>query len=180
MVAPPLLAGAVQVTLPEFTPAVAVPMAGAPGAVLAGACGVTGADGALTALPPPAEFARTWKVYVVPLVSPVMVAEVSVDGAVAVRTKVVPENTRMSNDVTAAPPVGSLNVRNAAPLRASALTIVGVAGGASDTSWNALHTPVTGSVPVQNRRFSTLRTVSTPSTPVVSVTVTVSPLVSMV
>src|SRR4051794_37890869 len=104
MVAPPLLAGAVQVTLPEFTPAVAVPVAGAPGGVLAGACGVPGGDGAFPALPP-AEFARTWKVYVVPLVSRVMVAEVSVDGGGAVPTKVVPENTRMSNDVTAAPPV---------------------------------------------------------------------------
>src|SRR4051795_12032367 len=175
MVAPPLLAGAVQVTLPEFTPAVAVPMAGAPGAVLAGACGVTGADGALTALPPPAEFARTWKVYVVPLVSGVMVAEVSVDGALTVLTRVAPENTRMSNEVTAGPPVGSLHVRNAAPLRASALTIVGVAGAASDTSWNALHNPVVVSVPMQNRRFSMLRTVSTPSTPVSSVSVTVPP-----
>src|SRR3954447_1545219 len=101
MAAPPSLAGAVQVTLPEFTPAVAVPIVGAPGAVLAGGCGVTGPEGALTALAPPAEFARTWKVYAVPLVSGVMVASVLVAGALTVLTRVAPENTRMSNEVTA-------------------------------------------------------------------------------
>ena len=61
MAEPPLLAGAVQVTVAEALPAVAVPMVGAPGTV-AGAVGVTEFDGAEAAPVPTELIAATVKV----------------------------------------------------------------------------------------------------------------------
>jgi hypothetical protein len=66
---PPLLAGAVNVTLACALPAVAVPIVGAPGTV----AGVTLFDAAEGALPPTALLAVTVKVYAVPLARPVTV-----------------------------------------------------------------------------------------------------------
>ena len=63
-------------------------MVGAPGTVFTGACGVTGADGLLSALEDTIPLARTLKVYAVPLVRPVMELELSVGGALTVFTKV--------------------------------------------------------------------------------------------
>ena len=58
MAAPPLLAGAVQVTVAEALPKVAVPMVGAPGTV----AGVTALDWAEAAPVPMALIAATVKV----------------------------------------------------------------------------------------------------------------------
>jgi hypothetical protein len=70
---PPFEAGAVHETLACDVPPVAVTLVGAPGTV----AGVTALDGA-DAGPAPAAFAATTvNVYVVPLVSPVTVAEVT-------------------------------------------------------------------------------------------------------
>jgi hypothetical protein len=71
---PPLLSGAVKVTLACAFPPVAVTPVGAPGTV----AGVTLLD-AIDGAPDPAAFvATTVKVYAVPLVSPVMVCVVFV------------------------------------------------------------------------------------------------------
>src|SRR6476620_11371525 len=71
MTEPPVAAGgvhrAVAMTAPPATPAVAVPMTGAPGTV----AGVTAIDRAEKVLVPTAFTAATWKRYAVPLVSPV-------------------------------------------------------------------------------------------------------------
>ena len=64
---PPLLAGAVKVTLAWALPPVAVPIVGAPGTV----AGVTLFDAAEAAPVPTAFVAVTVKVYAVPLVRPV-------------------------------------------------------------------------------------------------------------
>ena len=66
---PPLLAGAVKLTVACPLPAVAVPIVGAPGTVL----GVTGLDAAEAGLLPAAFVATTVKVYAVPFVRPVTV-----------------------------------------------------------------------------------------------------------
>ena len=66
---PPLLAGAVNVTLALPLPAVAVPIVGAPG----DPAGVTLLDAPEAALVPTPLVAVTVKVYAVPLVSPVTV-----------------------------------------------------------------------------------------------------------
>ena len=72
---PPLLAGAENVTLALPLPAVAVPIAGAPGTV-ANAFGVTGFEAADAAPVPIAFIADTLIVYAVPFVSPETVIEV--------------------------------------------------------------------------------------------------------
>jgi hypothetical protein len=70
----PPLAGAVQLTVADWFPAVAVTFAGAAGTV--GAVGVTEADGAEAEPVPTLLVALTVKVYAVPSVRPVMVAVV--------------------------------------------------------------------------------------------------------
>ena len=72
---PPLLDGAVQDTVADPLPAVAVTPVGAPGTV--GAVGVTALDGEEADPVPMALVADTVKVYVVPLVSPGTVADVA-------------------------------------------------------------------------------------------------------
>src|ERR687883_605476 len=72
MAAPPLEAGAVQLTLAEALPAVAVTAVGAPGTV----AGVTLFDASDAALVPTALVAVTVKLYAVPFVRPVTVAVV--------------------------------------------------------------------------------------------------------
>ena len=69
MAAPPVLAGAVKLTVALLFPAVAVPMAGAPGTV----AGVRLLDAAEAALVPALLVAVTVKVYGVPFVSPLTV-----------------------------------------------------------------------------------------------------------
>ncbi len=75
MAAPPVEAGAVQLTVAEALPPVAVPMVGAPGVV----AGVTELDWAEAVPVPTLLIAATVKVYVVPLVSPVTVSLVAVE-----------------------------------------------------------------------------------------------------
>src|SRR4051794_20052885 len=162
MAAPPSLAGGVQVTLAPPTAAVAVPIVGAPGAVFAGACGVTAADGLLTELPP-MPLAVTLNVTGTPLVRSLTVVVLSVEGTPTVFTKVVPANAWTVNEVTPVAPGGSVHDTRALALRARAVTPVGAAGALSGTSWNELHSLVTGSVPMQNRRFSMFHSVSVPS-----------------
>ena len=70
MIADPPLAGAVQLTVADASPAVAVPIAGAAGAVAA-AAGVTALDRSEKALVPIAFVAWTWNLTAVPLTSPV-------------------------------------------------------------------------------------------------------------
>src|SRR5207253_4443256 len=82
MALPPSLAGAVQETDAEALPAVAVTAVGAPGTV-AGATGVTLLEASEGALLPTALLATTVKVYAVPLVRPVSVADVPVTVALA-------------------------------------------------------------------------------------------------
>ena len=62
MALPPLEAGAVQLTVAWALPAVAVAPVGAPGAVAAGAAGVTPLEGAEAGLVPAAFVAVTVKV----------------------------------------------------------------------------------------------------------------------
>ena len=70
MIADPPLAGAVQVTVADALPAVAVPIAGTAGAVAA-AVGVTAFDAAENAPVPTALMAATWNLTAVPLTRPV-------------------------------------------------------------------------------------------------------------
>src|SRR3954452_2129917 len=95
MAAPPVVAGAVQLTVAVVLPAVAVPMVGAPGAVgVAGAAtGVTAPDRAEKVPVPALLVAATSKVYAVPLVRPVMEVLVTAPTGV-VFTSVVPEKVR--------------------------------------------------------------------------------------
>ena len=75
MALPPLFAGADQETsIPPVLSAVAVTPVGASGTVR----GVREVDAVEYGLSPAIFFAATWKVYAVPLVSPVTVAEVLV------------------------------------------------------------------------------------------------------
>jgi hypothetical protein len=127
---PPLLAGAVQLTVACALPAVAVPIVGAPGAVMT-ICGVTGVVAPENA-PVPAEFtAATSNVYAVPFVSPPITALVAVapDTGV-VETSVVPENARTEYPVIADPPLfaGAVQVTVACALPAVAVPIVGAPG----------------------------------------------------
>ena len=78
MAEPPLLAGALNVTVACALPAVAVPIVGAPGTV----AGVTLLEAADAAPVPTPLVAVTVKVYAVPLVKPVTV--IDVHGAVQV------------------------------------------------------------------------------------------------
>ena len=78
--APPLLAGAVKVTLTWAFPAVAVPMVGAPGTV----AGVTLFDAADGALVPMAFVAVTVQVTAVPFTNPVTVSGELVPDALCV------------------------------------------------------------------------------------------------
>jgi hypothetical protein len=80
MGAPPLLAGAVHDTAATASPAAADTPVGGPGVVR----GVTDADGADAWLSPMSFVALTVKVYDVPLVSPLTVAEVASASAAAV------------------------------------------------------------------------------------------------
>ena len=75
MIGLPPLAGAVQVTLADPLPAVAVTLVGAPGGV--GAVGVTALDCEDVGPVPTALVALTVNVYVAPLVRPVIVALVA-------------------------------------------------------------------------------------------------------
>ena len=75
---PPLLAGAVQRTVADALPAVALPIVGAPGAVAGAPCGVTLFERADALLSPTEFCARTVNWYGVPFVRPVMSAFVGV------------------------------------------------------------------------------------------------------
>ena len=78
MADPPLLAGAVKLTVALAFPAVAVPMAGAPGTV----AGVTLLEAAEAVPVPMLLVAVTAKMYVVPFVSPLTVRGLPVPDAV--------------------------------------------------------------------------------------------------
>ena len=121
---PPLLAGAVNVTLACALPAVAVPMVGAPGTV----AGVTLLD-VLDAGPvPTALVAVTVKVYAVPLVSPLTV--IDVHGAV--QLPVIPDGDEVAvYAVIVEPPslAGAVKATVACALPAVAAPIVGAPGG---------------------------------------------------
>src|SRR4051795_2350517 len=132
-----------------------------------GACGVTGEDGSLSLKCPPEPLARTWKVNVVPLVRPPTTAEFWSPATVTLVNSVPPVNALTSKEVTSAPP-GSAQVTRAAPLRANAVMLTGAAGARllnslTAWSWKASHTFVTGSLSMQNRRFSMFHSVSMPS-----------------
>ena len=77
MAEPPLLAGADQLNETLPLPGVAEPKMGAPGTV----AGVTEPEAALTGLVPNEFTAYTSKVYGVPFVNPVTVAEVALETA---------------------------------------------------------------------------------------------------
>jgi hypothetical protein len=117
---PPLLAGAVNVTVACALPRVAVPMAGAPGTV----AGVTLFDAAEGGLVPAALVAVTVKVYAVPLVSP---ATVHGDDA---HVPVCPLEDVAVYDVIVEPPLlaGAVNATVACALPAIAVPIVGAPG----------------------------------------------------
>ena len=122
--APPLLAGAVNVTLACALPGVAVPIVGAPAATT-GAVGVTLFDGAEGAPVPALLVAVTVNVYAVPLVSPVTTIG---DPAPVLNTPPGLAVTRYC--VIAAPPLlaGAVNVTLACALPALAVPIVGAPG----------------------------------------------------
>lgn len=94
MIAPPVLAGAVQDTVACALPAVAVTAVGAPGTVIA--CGVTGTEGKDSGPLPRALVACTVNVYVVPSVNPVTVVLV-MDAATV---DVMPTGAPFTNAVT--------------------------------------------------------------------------------
>ena len=132
---PPLLAGAVHRTVAEALPAVAVPIAGAPGASTA--AGVTVFDTAESAPWPTALIARTRKVYAVPLVSPVTARAVAVAGA----TRAAPWTTPFTRTSTwypviGEPPVaaGAVHRTVAEALPPVAVPIVGAAGTVAGTA----------------------------------------------
>jgi hypothetical protein len=118
---PPLLVGAVNVTVARAFPAVAVPIVGAPGPVE----GVTEFEGELGKLLPVAFVAITVKVYAVPLVSPVTVI-----GLVEPVPVILPGVEVAVYPVIADPPLlaGAVNVTIACALPAVAIPIVGVPG----------------------------------------------------
>ena len=132
--APPLLAGAVKLTVAlPLLPVAEIPV-GAPGAI---AAGVT-ADDALEAVPVPTELvAVTVMVYAVPLVSPVTV--IGDDAPVAVRP---PGEEVTVYPVITDPPVftGAVKLTVALPLLTVAEILVGTPGaiGAGVTADDAL------------------------------------------
>jgi hypothetical protein len=93
VIAEPLLdAGGVQLTTAEAFPAVAIPIAGAPGVSgVLGAVGVTAAERSEKGPVPAALTAATWNLYEVPLLSPVISTDVSLPKA-CVLASVVPAN----------------------------------------------------------------------------------------
>src|SRR3954453_2255651 len=163
MAEPPLLTGAFHLTVLEITPFTAVgALALTPvGALATTAAGVTALDAEERAPRPNLLTARTWKVYVVPLVSPVIVVLVASPATVLTTAP----STRISLLVIGAAAVegGGVQVTVAWPWPAVATTFVGAAGAEIDWLVKALQTLVTGSLPVQNRRFSMFHSVSTPS-----------------
>src|SRR4051812_11763136 len=128
----------------------------------AGTTGVTALDGADSAPAPATVTARTWKVYDVPLVSPVIVKLLAAAGIpVTVFTMVLPELTTISLLVIGnAVASGGVQLTVAWALPPVAVTFVGADGGETETSKNAVQSPVTASVAVQNRRFSMFHSVS--------------------
>jgi hypothetical protein len=139
---PPVLVGAVQLTVAARLPAVAVTPVGAPGNVL----GVTAFDGADAGPVPVALVAETVKVYVVPFVKPVTVVDVAggvpltVTGVFAVE----PTNGVTVYLVIPLPPLsdGAVQLTVAEPLPAVAVTPVGADGAAgwvSVTSSRYIH-----------------------------------------
>jgi hypothetical protein len=121
---PPLLAGAVKVTLACALPPVAITFVGAPGTV----AGVTEFDGVDGALDPAALAATTVKVYAVPFVSPVIVCVVFVLPALL-------STPPAGFDVTVYPVItlpplfnGAENVTLACALPPVAVTVVGAPG----------------------------------------------------
>ena len=137
---PPLLAGAVKLTVALPLLPVAEILVGTPGAI---AAGVT-ADDALEAVPVPMELvAVTVKVYAVPLVSPVTV--IGDEAPVAVRP---PGEEVTVYPVIAAPPVfvGAVKLTVALPLLTVAEILVGtpgavVAGVTADDALEAVPVP---------------------------------------
>ncbi len=123
---PPLLTGAVKVTVACPLPAVAVPIVGASGTVE----GVTELDTADAVLVPTAFVAVTVKVYVVPFVRPVMVIGDDPPEAVC------PPLDVTVYDVIAEPPLltGAENVTTASPFPAVAVPIVGASGVVAGTT----------------------------------------------
>jgi hypothetical protein len=118
---PPLLAGAVNVTVAEPLPATAVTPVGDPGVV----SGVTELEAVEDALVPTAFVAVTVKVYAVPLVRPIIViGEVP---PVAVKPPVFEETVY---EVIGEPPLftGGVNEMVACPFPATAVTPVGAPG----------------------------------------------------
>ena len=127
---PPLLVGAVQLTVADASAAVAVTPVGAPGAL--GALGVTALDAGDSEPAPLALVADTVNVYVVPFVRPGTVVEVA--GGVPVTVTgvcaVVPMYGVTVYLVSVLPPllVGAVQLTVAWPLPAVAVTPVGVPG----------------------------------------------------
>src|SRR5690349_5480198 len=131
MALPPSLSGAVQETDADALPAVAVTAVGAPGTV-AGATGVTLLEGAEDGLEPTAFVATTVNVYVVPLVRPVTVADVTL---FATRMLAPAGLEVIVYEVIGLPPVesGASHATVADALPAVAVTPVGAPGAASTT-----------------------------------------------
>jgi hypothetical protein len=118
---PPLLTGAVNVTVTWPLPAVAVPIVGAPGTV----DGVTEFEATLGRPVPLAFVAVTVKVYAVPLMSTITVI------GLAVPVEVIPPGFEVTvYPVIAEPPLldGAVNVTVAWPFPAVAVPIVGGPG----------------------------------------------------
>src|SRR3954451_1499158 len=134
------LAGAAHATAAVVLPAVAVGAAGVAGAV-AGATGVTAALAGENPLVPTALIAATWKVYAVPLVSPVTFRLVPVAGRSAPAC-VAPENTRTVYPVIGEPPsAGAVQVTVAdalPPVAVGAAGATGAVAGAATVSASAL------------------------------------------
>src|SRR6478609_7611881 len=131
MTEPPVAAGgvhrAVALIAPPATPAVAVPMTGAPGTV----AGVTAIDRAEKALVPTAFTAATWKRYAVPLVRPVTTRLVAAAPAGRRAPTWVPAalTTRTENPVMGEPPlVPAVHRTVAEALPRVGVPIVGAAG----------------------------------------------------
>jgi hypothetical protein len=121
---PPLLPGAVKVTVALALPAVAMPMVGAPGTVAVPE-GVTLLDRADAGPVPIALVAVTVKVYAVPLVKPVTVIGLTVPVAVS------PPGLEVAvYPVIDPPPLldGAVNAKVACALPAVAVPMVGAPG----------------------------------------------------
>lgn len=122
MADPPLLAGAVNVTLAVVLPAVALPMVGAPGAVAA--VGVTLFDSADAALDPTLLTAWTWIVRATPADIPAKTIGLEAPDCVS------PVDAVAIYPVMADPPslAGAVNVTLAEPIPAVAAPMVGAPG----------------------------------------------------